>query len=81
MLDTERKIFQVSQPKWLKEQPGKFVLIKDEKVVGFFSTQDEALTEGARLFGLNSFLIRQVEQTEELVYIPALSLGLLRAGP
>lgn len=59
--------------------PSQFVLVKDEELIGFFNTQHEALVEGARRFGTDSFLVRQVEESEQLVYIPALTLGILRA--
>jgi hypothetical protein len=38
------------------------------------------LSEGARRFGLDSYLIRQVEESEEPVSIPALTLGILGAN-
>lgn len=79
MLDKERKYFEAHRDEWLRTHPGKFVLVKDEELVGVFNTQQEALIEGARRFGTESFLVRQVEESEQLIYIPALTLGLLRA--
>lgn len=80
MLDAERDLFRAHQAEWLKQQSGKCVLIKGSRVVGFFPTQEDALSEGARLFGLDSFLVRPVEQKDEAVYIPALALGILRVS-
>ena len=80
MLDKERKYFEVHRDTWLKQHPGKFVLVKNEELIGVFNTQEEALVEGARRFGGESFLVRQVEESEQLVYIPALTLGILRAN-
>jgi len=79
MLDKERKYFETQRADWLKKHPGKFVLVKDEELIGVFNTQQEALIEGARRFGTDSFLVRQVEESEQVVYIPALTLGILRA--
>ncbi len=79
MLEKERKYFEAHRAEWLKENPEKFFLIKNEELIGVFNTQQEALIEGARRFGIESFLVRQVEESEQLVYIPALTLGLLRA--
>jgi hypothetical protein len=79
MLDKEREYFETHRAEWLKKYPGKFVLVKDEELIGAFNTQQEALIEGARRFGTASFLVRQVEQSEQVVYIPALTLGILRA--
>jgi hypothetical protein len=79
MLENERKYFEQHHDEWLKQHSGKFVLVKNEELIGVFDTQQEALVEGARRFGTESFLVRQVEETEQLIYIPALTLGILRA--
>lgn len=77
MLEKERTFFQQHREEWLSKFPGKFVLVKGEELIGAFNTPDDALIEGARRFGLDSFLVRRVEQAEEDVYIPALTLGIL----
>ena len=79
MLEKERKFFESHRADWLKQNPGKFVLVKNDELIGFFGSQKEALIEGARRFGSDSFLVRQVEESEQVVYIPALTLGILRA--
>ncbi len=79
MLEKERKYFENNIAQWLKESPGKFVLIKDESLIGKFDNQKDALVEGARRFGNQSFLVRKVEESEDIIYIPALTLGILRA--
>jgi hypothetical protein len=81
MLEKEREFFEIHREEWLGKYPGKSVLVKGDRLFGSFDTQDEALAEGARLFGLESFLVRRVEQAEQLVYVPALTLGILRADP
>jgi hypothetical protein len=52
-------------------------IVKDDELINVFNTPDEALIEGARRFGLEPFLVRQVEQDEKDVYVPALTLGIL----
>jgi hypothetical protein len=79
MLDKERKYFETHLAEWLKQHPGKFVLVKGDELVGVFDTQREALIEGARRFGIDGFLVRQVDESEQVIYIPALTLGILRA--
>jgi hypothetical protein len=69
MLEKERKLFEQHRTEWMKNCPGKFVLVKNDELVGTFDTLQAALTEGARRFGTESFLVRQVEETEQLVYI------------
>jgi hypothetical protein len=77
MLEKERTYFQQQRTEWLTKFPGRFVLVKNDALIGVFNTPDEALMEGARRFGLESFMVRQVEQDEQDVYIPALTLGIL----
>jgi hypothetical protein len=81
MLEEERRFYAEHLDEWLSRLPGKFVLVKDSELVGAFDTVDEALAEGARRFGLTSFLVRRVEPEQAEVNIPALTLGVLHAGP
>jgi hypothetical protein len=76
-LETERKFFAAHQAEWKVAHPGKFVLVKGEKLVGTFNRPEDAVSEGARLFGADSFLVRNVDQVEKDIYIPALALGIL----
>jgi len=46
-----------------------------------FDTEEQAISEGARQFGLQPFLVRRVHSKEQEVSIPALTLGILRANP
>ena len=81
MLEKEREYFDKHKDEFVAEHLGKFVLIKDNKLVGVFSTIDEALSEGARQFGLTSFLVREITTAPpQEVNIPALSLGILNAN-
>jgi hypothetical protein len=79
MLEQELHVYDEHLSEWLGQYRGRFVLVKGAELVGVFNTVDEALAEGARRFGLSSFLVRRVEPVQEEVRIPALTLGLLRA--
>jgi hypothetical protein len=81
MLEKELKIYEEHLSEWLKTNSEKYVLIKGSDVIGFFNTFNEALEAGTRLFGLQSFLIRQVLPSQEEINIPALTLGILHADP
>ena len=81
MLEQERQFFASHAGEWEKSNPGKFVLVKGEALIGFFDTLDEALSAGAAKFGLTSFLVRRIGASAEAVQVPALTLGLLRAHP
>jgi len=81
VLDEEIKYFDEHLNEWIARYPGKFVLVKGTNLVGTFDRYEEALTEGARQFKLDSFLVRRVEPTVKEINIPALTLGLLSAIP
>jgi hypothetical protein len=81
MLEKERECFDLKKPELLEDHRGKFVLIKEDDLVGVFNTIEEAMSEGARLFGLQPFLVRQINNAvEEEINIPALNLGILNAN-
>ena len=79
-LETERKFFAQNRDQWRAAHPGKFVLVKGDRLIGTFNRPEDAIAEGARLFGTESFLVRSVDQSEEELYIPALALGILNAN-
>jgi hypothetical protein len=80
MLDYERAYFAAHEQEWMKSHCGSFVVVKDENLVGVFSSFDEALTVGAHRFGLQPFLVRQLGSVQEKISIPALTLGILHAN-
>jgi hypothetical protein len=63
-LETELAKYHVELPKWLPLHQGKFVLIHDETVGGFFSSYEDAIQVGYEHFGLQPFLVKQIEATE-----------------
>jgi hypothetical protein len=80
MLDPEREYFAAHQEELVKNHPGQFVLIKGDQLIGAFGTMEEALELGARKYGLEPFLVRNVNQmADQEMNIPALTLGILRA--
>ena len=81
MLDQERAYFSEHVTEWVKETPGRFVVVKGQTLLGTFVTLDDALAAGARRLGLQSFLVREPGVEPEEIRIPALALGILRADP
>jgi len=65
-IQAELKHFAAQKSEWLKNHRGKFVLVKGEELIGVFDAPESALSEGARRFGLEPFLIRRVA-TEILI--------------
>jgi hypothetical protein len=56
MLETETKTFEDRLPELIKTDVGKFVLIKDDKVVGTYSAIQDALKDGYEKFKGQAFL-------------------------
>ena len=79
MLEQERKYFKAHRAELLKAHPGKFALVKNKTLIGIFDSPGEALAEGARRFGKDSFLVRRIQEKDPTIYLPALTLGILRA--
>jgi hypothetical protein len=79
VLDKELAFFNKHKGEWVKNHPDKFALVKDEALIGTFDTAETAVTEGAKRFGSTAFLVRKISQSEENVFIPSLTLGLLYA--
>ena len=80
MLDKEIQVFKDNIEEWLKSDSNKFVVIKDEQVLNFFNTFDEALSNAVSHYGIQPYLIRQVRSSQEEISIPALTLGLINAN-
>ncbi|MBI2301785.1 MAG: hypothetical protein HYU66_23015 [Armatimonadetes bacterium] len=81
MLETEQSLFEAHRLEWAARFPGQYVLVKGSDLVGAFGTAEAALVQGVRMFGLESFLVRSVDEDEVTVSIPALVAGVLHADP
>ena len=79
MLETERAYFSEKIDDWVKENPNKFVVVTGTEALGFFDSNEQALSVGARTCGLKPFLVRQVQKNPEEVSVPALTLGIINA--
>ena len=81
MLTEERQYFETNREDLLERCAGKYVLIKGAELIGAYDDEETAISEGARAFGLESFLVRRVEDGQKPATAPALALGILRASP
>lgn len=59
-LQKEREFFDKHIAEWRSTHLGEFVLIKDEQVVGFYSSLTQACDEGIKRFGLKDFFVEQI---------------------
>lgn len=80
-LEPEIAIFDRNVEGWLRDYAGKYVLIKGERVVGFFETESEALGEAARIYGLGSYLIRPVSLHQDVHLVTRFLTGFMDADP
>ena len=76
-LTREKKFLKENQKELADQFPGKYLLIKGEKVVGGFETYEQGISEGVKIFGAGPFLVRSVLKPDdaESPSIPALSVG------
>jgi hypothetical protein len=76
-VDRNFEFFQQELPHLLQERMGKFALIRDCKITGFYDTAQDALTAGSKLYQDGLFSIQQVtEKIGDLgFYSHALHLG------
>ncbi len=56
----------------LKEHEGKFVLIHGNEVVDVFGTYEDAMKQGYSRFGLEPFLVKQIQSIEQVQFITRL---------
>lgn len=56
----ELKVFQSIEKELIASHPGKYVLIKDQKTVGTYDSQSNAISEGYSRFGNAPFFIKQI---------------------
>ena len=54
----------------LLDHEGEFVLIKGRDIIGFFPERRLAQREAYRRFGIVPFLVKLIEPTEAVFYIP-----------
>lgn len=78
LLKKELKFFERNKSRLLKNYLGQFVLIKDNDLIGAYTTEEEAYKAGIEKFGNTPFLIKQVLKEEPTYAIPALNVGLVR---
>ena len=74
-LERELEFFERSRVYLLDQAAGKFVLIKDERVIGFFESELEAVRNGYRQFGNDAFLVKHVVEADVPLNFTAFNLG------
>jgi len=60
MLDNETKTFEQNLPELLKSDAGKYVLVKEDCIIGVFVAMADALSYGYEKYGEQPFFVRQI---------------------
>ena len=76
MFEKELEYYKAHSDELLKHYENQFVVIKDDKLLGSYTTDREAYEAALKEYGNVPFLIRRVTKEEEIVRFPALALGL-----
>lgn len=79
LLQKELDFYNSRHAELLKQHEGKFVLIKDQSVIGVFDNDQAAYHAGIAKLGNTVFLIKGVTKEEPVQQVPALTLGILNA--
>jgi hypothetical protein len=60
LFEDELRAYNAALPELLQRSSGKFALVKGDRVDSVWSTYEDAIQEGCRLYGLESFLVQQI---------------------
>lgn len=63
-LNIEIKTYEKNKESLLKTDRGKFVLVKDNSIIGTYDTYDDAVKVGIDKFGNKPFLVKQILEVE-----------------
>ena len=79
-LATEKSFFYSIRDSLLATHADQVAVVHGEKLIGIYSTMEEAYTEAVKSVGLVSLLIKKIGEVEQEVSIPALAIGVLNAN-
>ena len=71
-LELELETFNEKFPEIIAGNEGKFVLIRGKIVADVYDTYEDAIKEGYRQFGLEPFLVKQLQVIEQVQFISRL---------
>ncbi len=80
LLTKELAYYNSHKSEYLKQYKNSFVVIKNQKFLGAFTTEAQAYEAGLKEFGNQPFLIKQVVEEEVIALHPALSAGVVHVN-
>ena len=72
-LAEESSTYEANVERWAAEHADEFVLIRGTEVAGFFATNEKALTESYKRFGIAPFFVKQVTPRGQAHFISRLT--------
>ena len=61
----ELETYESHKAELLRHSPGKYVLIKGGDIIGLYSREEEAFSEGYRRFRMTGFVVKPVQEREK----------------
>jgi hypothetical protein len=68
MLQMEQRAYEAVLPRMLKDNDGRFVVIRGSEVCNVLGTYEEALNWGYNQFGLDPFFVKQISAEEHVAH-------------
>lgn len=69
-LAVELNYYAQHKAEWLERESGKYVVVKDKGLLGFYPTFEAAYRAGASQFGLQTdFLVKQILEHEPVFFV------------
>lgn len=79
LLAREIAFYEANRSRYTRAALGKFVLIKGDTEIGIYDRAEDAYAEGARRFGNQPMLLREITLQPKVFTAPALFSGLMNA--
>ena len=80
-LSKEIKTYNEKKADLLRDNSGKFVLIKGDKLVGIYDTKNDAIKIGIEKFGNNPFLVKKIMEIDETQNFTSNLIRLIKCPP
>lgn len=69
-LSVELEYYAANKRAWLRAHRGKYVVLQDSTLLGFFQSWEEAFRSGVQVFGVaRDFLVKQVLAREPIYFL------------
>ena len=69
-LAVELEYYAQHKSEWVKQESGKYVVVRDNELLGFFPSFEDAFRAGATTYGLETdFLVKQILENEPVFFV------------